>query len=193
MLSIDNDFNNLREKIKLGRDTFSNRGYDNFYYLIFDPNEIIIVKKKENDWILKLKHDGWSVETFSIHENIWNIFENNKRWKIYTEASEKKPHEWNKMTDSLTQILNNNENGLIQNFKNKLSELKKIEKSILLVTDLEALHPFMRIGTIEAQLQGQFNTTIIFLYPGIRTGDTALKFLGFYPEDGNYRSVHVGG
>ena len=87
----------------------------------------------------------------------------------------------------------NMENGLIQNFKNKLSELNKIEKSILLVTDLEALHPFMRIGTIEAQLQGQFNTTIIFLYPGIRTGDTALKFLGFYPEDGNYRSVHVGG
>jgi hypothetical protein len=27
----------------------------------------------------------------------------------------------------------------------------------------------------------------------VRTGKTRLKFLGFYPEDGNYRSVHVGG
>ena len=29
--------------------------------------------------------------------------------------------------------------------------------------------------------------------PETRTGKTHLKFLGFYPEDGNYRSVHVGG
>ena len=29
--------------------------------------------------------------------------------------------------------------------------------------------------------------------PGERTGKTRLKFLGFYPEDGNYRSSHVGG
>ena len=37
------------------------------------------------------------------------------------------------------------------------------------------------------------DTTIVFLYPGFRTGETKLKFLGFYPEDGNYRSVHIGG
>lgn len=32
-----------------------------------------------------------------------------------------------------------------------------------------------------------------FLYPGEHTGTTKLKFLGFYPGDGNYRSVHVSG
>ena len=61
------------------------------------------------------------------------------------------------------------------------------------VTDLEALHPYLRIGAIESQLQGKFSVPTIFLYPGVRTGKTRLKFLGFYPEDGNYRSVHVGG
>ena len=61
------------------------------------------------------------------------------------------------------------------------------------MTDLEALHPFLRIGAIESQLQGQFHVPTVFLYPGIRTGKTRLKFLGFYPEDGNYRSVHIGG
>jgi hypothetical protein len=64
---------------------------------------------------------------------------------------------------------------------------------LLLVTDLEALHPFLRIGAIESQLQGKFHVPTVFLYPGVRTGKTRLKFLGFYPEDGNYRSVHVGG
>jgi hypothetical protein len=61
------------------------------------------------------------------------------------------------------------------------------------VTDLEALHPYMRIGAIESSLQSNFHVPTIFLYPGTRTGKTRLSFLGFYPEDGNYRSVHVGG
>jgi len=33
----------------------------------------------------------------------------------------------------------------------------------------------------------------IILYPGIRSGRTTLRFLGIYPEDGNYRSTHIGG
>ena len=75
----------------------------------------------------------------------------------------------------------------------KLATIANDEKALLLVTDLEALHPYMRIGSIESQLQGKFNVPTVFLYPGVRTGQTRLKFLGFYPEDGNYRSMHVGG
>ena len=74
-----------------------------------------------------------------------------------------------------------------------LQLLEGQHNALLLVTDLEALHPFLRIGAIESQLQGKFHVPTIFLYPGVRTGKTRLKFLGFYPEDGNYRSVHVGG
>ena len=67
------------------------------------------------------------------------------------------------------------------------------KNGLVLVTDLEALHPYMRIGAIESSLQSNFHVPTIFLYPGKRTGKTRLSFLGFYPEDGNYRSVHVGG
>ena len=77
--------------------------------------------------------------------------------------------------------------------KSLLEELKANRNAIVLVTDLEALHPYLRIGTIESQLAGSFHVPTVFLYPGERTGKTRLKFLGFYPEDGNYRSVHVGG
>jgi len=61
------------------------------------------------------------------------------------------------------------------------------------VTDLEALHPYLRVGSIEQKLQGKFTVPTVFLYPGIRTGKATLKFLGIYPEDGNYRSTHIGG
>jgi hypothetical protein len=75
----------------------------------------------------------------------------------------------------------------------QLEQLEGRDNAILLVTDLEALHPYLRIGSIESKLQGKFNIPSVFLYPGERTGKTQLKFLRFYPEDGNYRSVHVGG
>ena len=86
-----------------------------------------------------------------------------------------------------------NQNALQSKLEATLEELENNKSSILLVTDLEALHPYMRIGAIEESLQGQFHVPTLFFYPGIRTGKTRLKFLGFYPEDGNYRSVHVGG
>jgi hypothetical protein len=50
----------------------------------------------------------------------------------------------------------------------------------------------MRIGVLENEVFGKFNTPSIIFYPGTRAGKTRLKFLGFYPEDGNYRSVHIG-
>jgi Domain of unknown function (DUF1788) len=75
----------------------------------------------------------------------------------------------------------------------KLNALEGATNQLLLVTDLEALHPYMRIGAIEGQLQGRFHVPTVFLYPGVRTGKTQLRYLGFYPEDGNYRSVHIGG
>jgi hypothetical protein len=85
------------------------------------------------------------------------------------------------------------DNGLLRRLEDALQSLEVQHGALLLVTDLEALHPFLRIGAIESQLQGKFHVPTIFLYPGVRTGKTRLKFLGFYPEDGNYRSVHVGG
>ncbi len=54
-------------------------------------------------------------------------------------------------------------------------------------------YTFRFFGTIEGNLAGAFHVPTVFLYPGTRTGKTRLKFLGFYNEDGNYRSEHVGG
>ncbi len=75
----------------------------------------------------------------------------------------------------------------------KLESLGGRENALLLVTDLEAIHPYLRIGSIEQKLQGKFKVPTVILYPGIRTGRITLKFLGIYPEDGNYRSIHIGG
>ena len=112
--------------------------------------------------------------------------------KIWLDADRKAPLEWEKTNQALANALIKN-NALQSRLEALLSSLEGSANAIVLVTDLEALHPYLRIGAIEAELQGKFHVPTVFLYPGVRTGKTRLKFLGFYDEDGNYRSVHVGG
>lgn len=190
MPSLKDNFNELLERIRQGRELGS-ASFEPIYYLIFEPQQILDVKRQMPAWTARLRNDGWNVETFSIAENINEIFKTNPLRKIWIEADKKAPMDWDKTNKSLTNALSNG--SLQRRLELRLEDLETKKKAILLVTDLEALHPYMRIGAIENQLMGKFSSPTVFLYPGIRTGKTQLKFLGFYPEDGNYRSVHVGG
>ena len=111
--------------------------------------------------------------------------------KIWLTADRKAPQDWDKTNKSLENAVT--EGSLLRRFETVLEPLEGKDKAIVLVTDLEALHPYLRIGAIEGQLYGKFHVPTVFFYPGERTGKTRLRFLGFYPDDGNYRSVHVGG
>lgn len=190
MSSLKADFNELIERIKAGRE-FYNASFEPIFYLVFSPEQILEVKRLMPAWSAKLKNDGWKVNVFSIATEINKILEAAPLRNIWLAADAKAPLQWEKTNKTLANALSN---GALQTkFEQVLESLTDDNRNILLVTDIEALHPYMRIGAIESQLQGKFNIPTIFLYPGIRTGKTRLKFLGFYPEDGNYRSVHVGG
>ncbi len=189
-MPLETDFNELVARIQQGRD-LDHASFEPVYYLVFSPSEILTVKRSMHVWRARLKKDGWKVGTFSIAENINEILENAVLRKIWMNADKKAPQNWKRTNDALTNALN--QGLLLKRLENTLEELQKDPKSMLFVTDLEALHPYMRIGSIESKLYGQFKVPTVFLYPGERTGKTRLKFMGFYPEDGNYRSVHVGG
>ncbi|HEY5499734.1 MAG TPA: BREX protein BrxB domain-containing protein [Bacteroidales bacterium] len=190
MSLLKDDFNELIERIKSGRE-FGHASFEPIFYLVFPPDQILDVKRQMPAWRAKLKNEGWKVHTFSIALEINTILETAPLRKIWIDADSKAPLQWEKTNRALANAISN---GVLQNkLESVLSDLQSDPLNILLITDIEALHPFMRIGAIESQLQGKFNIPTIFFYPGIRTGKTQLKFLGFYPEDGNYRSVHVGG
>ena len=190
MSSLQADFAELLERIQSGRE-FGHASFEPIYYLIFPPSEILHVKRQLPAWTSKLKNEGWQVHNFSLFETIQEILSSAPLRKIWLKADSNDPTNWEKTNKSLANALTG---GALQNkLESKLSELEGQPNSILLVTDLEALHPYMRIGAIESNLQGKFSVPTVFFYPGLRTGKTMLKFLGFYPEDGNYRSVHVGG
>jgi len=191
MPSLTADFDELMRRVQAGRE-FSHASFEPIYYLVFHPREILEVKRQMAAWTARLKNAGWKVTTFSAAEHIKDILQSSPMRKVWLTADAKAPLDWEKTNKSLANALTGRDQ-LQKRLESTISELKGDPDAIVLVTDLEALHPYLRIGAIEAQLQGKFHIPTIFFYPGVRTGKTRLRFLGFYPEDGNYRSVHVGG
>jgi hypothetical protein len=191
MSSLKADFDELRERIRHGRE-LGHSSFEPIYYLVFLPDQILDVKRQTPAWVAKLHQEGWDVHTFSISEHIWAVLKSDPLWLLCVMEDKSDPLNWPRSNKALADILTAY-NGLLKRLEDALKPLERQQNALLLVTDLEALHPFLRIGAIESQLQGKFHVPTIFLYPGVRTGKTRLKFLGFYPEDGNYRSVHVGG
>ncbi|HEX4053846.1 MAG TPA: BREX protein BrxB domain-containing protein [Tepidisphaeraceae bacterium] len=190
MPSLKNDFDELMDRVKLGRE-LTHASFEPIYYLVFAPQQILDVKRELPAWTAKLRNDGWEVTRFSIAEVIAELFAGAPLRKLWLGADRGAPLNWKRTNEALANFLSQ---GVLQaRLASTLASLDGHKNSILLVTDLEALHPYLRIGAIESSLEGKFRVPTVFLYPGLRTGKTRLKFLGFYHEDGNYRSVHVGG
>ncbi|WP_027997240.1 BREX protein BrxB domain-containing protein [Sinorhizobium arboris] len=191
MSSLRADFDELRERIKQGRE-LGHASFEPIFYLVFPPEQILDVKRQTPAWVSKLRQDQWEVEVFSIAEQLWALLRDDPFWELCVAEDKSAPLDWQRSNKALADIIATG-NGLLSRLESVLTKHEGRPNGLVLVTDLEALHPFMRIGAIESQLQGKFHVPTVFLYPGVRTGKTRLKFLGFYPEDGNYRSVHVGG
>ncbi len=191
MSSLRADFDELRERIKHGRE-LGHASFEPIFYLVFPPEQILEVKRQTPAWLSKLGQDQWDVHVFSIAEHLWALLKEDPFWALCVAEDKSAPLDWQRSNKALADIISTG-NGLLSRLEVVLAELEGKENAMVLVTDLEALHPFIRIGAIESQLQGKFHVPTVFLYPGVRTGKTRLRFLGFYPEDGNYRSVHVGG
>lgn len=196
MSSLNADFEELLTRIRYGRE-LGHASFEPVYYLVFAPADILRVKQELPAWTARLRNDNWDVQRFSMAEHIPAILREAKLRSVWLAADRKNPQAWDKANQSLANAListNPSTPGpLEQRLQAQLDALRDKPNAILLITDLEALHPYLRIGSLEGQLIGSFKVPTIIFYPGKRTGKTRLKFLGFYPEDGNYRSVHVGG
>ena len=199
MRSLKEKFDDLRVRLGHGRGLEST-GSDPIFYLVFPVQEILEVKRQTKAWIAKLENEGWQVVVFSMADAINAILRENKhrkQWltgeKLLLNQSEKQKRslDFQEINKTLGKALTEGPElrGLLES---KLEETAAKDGGLLLLTDVEALHPYLRINTLEAQLQGKVRQPVVVLYPGKREGKTSLKFLEFYPADPNYRSEHIG-
>jgi len=192
MPSLTDLFDELMARVRQGRE-LSHASFEPVYYLVFHPRHILEVKRTLPAWTARLHNEGWEVARFSIAEQIAEILAAAPQRALWLGADRRAPLAWEKTNRAIANALTNGADTLHGRLKARLEQLKGQPRAMLLVTDLEALHPYTRIGAIEGLLYGSFHVPTVLLYPGERTGKSRLRFLGFYPEDGNYRSVHVGG
>ena len=58
MSSLKADFDELRERIRQGRE-LGPASFEPIYYLIFHPRQMLEVKQQTPAWISRLSQDGW--------------------------------------------------------------------------------------------------------------------------------------
>jgi hypothetical protein len=199
MLSLKDKFDEVCLRLGQGR-RLESTGSDPIYYLVFPVAEILHVKRQTRSWIPKLENSSWQVTTFSFAKAVNAVLRGHKlrkQWlvgeKLLLSQAEKNraPIDFREINKTLTKALTDGPE-LLDLLKQKMEEAAAKPNGLLLLTDLDALHPYLRINSIEARLQGQILCPVIVLYPGKREGKTSLRFLEFYPADPNYRSEHIG-
>lgn len=169
--------------------TSEHSGDKNIFYLTFPFDAILEIKKYKETLISLLKHSNYNVTTLSIGNVVQDFIKNNPRRNNWVDFS--KVEYKIEMTDFFKGIGSAIiENKIIENaILEKQNEIKGKSKPLLLLTDLEGIHPFTRFGPVEQNIYNSVEIPIVILYPGELSG-SSLDFLGFYPPDGNYRSKH---
>ena len=198
MQSLKDKFDEVCLRVRNGR-RLESTGSTPIYYLVFPPSQILEVKQETKTWIAKLENNDWSVVVLSFAEAVNSILREHKFRKMWLQgekavlakAAEAIPQ--SAISDITTTLQKSLTEGpeLLSMVREKLDEAANRPNGVLLLTDLEALHPYLRINTIEAQIMDQIRCPVIVLYPGKREGKTSLRFLEFYPADPNYRSEHI--
>jgi len=199
MHSLKDKFDEVCIRLGQGR-SLESTGSDPIYYLVFPVTEILAVKRQTRAWVAKLENQGWRVVIFSMAKAVNAVLRGHKLRKQWLTGEKmllsQVEHtgaamEFGEINKTLAKALTEGSE-LLDLLKAGIEGASSHPGGLLLITDLESLHPYLRINSIEAQLQGAVRCPVVVLYPGKREGKTSLRFLEFYPADPNYRSEHIG-
>ena len=152
-------------------------------YVTYDVEDVMEIRTLINTSLKpKAAFYGYKMHVLSINDVIQNFIKNNEYRELYWEGDVTEKD----LYDSIRTEINNShclEEGILE----KQEEIKDDVKPLLVINDLEMLHPYSKIGAIENAIYNKIEIPIIILYPGSAQG-TARTFLNIYTMDGNYRS-----
>lgn len=199
MHSLKDKFDDLRQRLACDR-SLESTGSAPVFYLVFPVSEILEVKRQTKAWCAKLTNEGWNVVSVSLSDALTSVLQKHKLRKLWLTAETQllngmstsgKAIDYREINKTLSKALTEGPE-LMSIIEEKMADAASSQNGLLLLTDLEALHPYLRINSIEAKLTNTVQCPVVVLYPGKREGKTSLRFLEFYPPDPNYRSEHIG-
>lgn len=161
---------------------------DPLYYFVYRPQHVLAVKRRLAGWMGILRNDGFEPVRVSLADIVHELIDESGRWEAWLELEhEAEPGDINQ---AIREVLTRNR-ALVNCVAERIAAGGP--RTIVLLTEDELLHPYFRTRAIESALVGRVPHPTVIFYPGRRVGQYGLHFLGYYPEDGNYRSTLVGG
>ncbi|MDE6272262.1 MAG: DUF1788 domain-containing protein [Muribaculaceae bacterium] len=160
-------------------------------YVTYDVADAVRIQRMiDTDIRAKAAHVGFDMYLVSLKDIVSDFIKNHdyyETWAMEEDISEEE------IFQSISQALQDNDSWtsdidpISEAILTKQEEVKRMGNPVLVFHDLEWLHPFDRIGRIEALIYKRIQVPMLILYPGESQGN-ARTFLNIYPMDGNYRS-----
>ncbi|TVS20990.1 MAG: DUF1788 domain-containing protein [Planctomycetaceae bacterium] len=186
MSSLDSIFEELRQQFKTP-DALNPAKSDPLFYFVHAPEDTLELKKRIPLWIAKFREDGKEVEVVSFADLLWQIIDASGRWDDWLESEPtEEPEQINRAVKDAVR----SGNALVEAVARHLDSA--LPNRVLFLVDAALVHPYFRLRTLVSGLHDRVKLPAIIFYPGRRSGQYGLRFLGFYPEDPNYRSSLIG-
>lgn len=204
MEQLEQSFADLRRALT-HRSLLVDQGEDPVFFLVYNPEDSIRVYQRLRDLDRALRHDGWHTRQFDVGDRLERYITTHQDYPFILQGLQDEqddPEVVEEVYQSVRQLLQNGpdatvvEEWVIEEINAAATATNATAAQnggLLLIYGLELLHPYLQIGYVEQKIQGHVTCPVVVLYPGKRTSAFGLRYLGFYPPDGNYRSRHVGG
>ena len=173
---------------------------DRVYIFHYRPSEWTEFRQNLHQIVKRLKDQGFTPHVAAFSDICLGIFKESPIYaaKLKMEGLGQFPHDaHNKALYSilaggaLGQPLTS-DSPIVKALESEINKAAALDNGVLILTDMETMHPLFRVSAFEQILQGKFIAPTVMCYPGERgnIGDNP-SFLGFYKSDGNYRSTHI--
>lgn len=161
-------------------------GYSPIVYLVYQPEDAFKIRALVDNFINpKAEYNGFSAHELSMGEVIDKFINTNDYLDIWTDPDVEETELYNSIKQSIV-----GDKYIEKALLAKQDELLADEENpLLIIRDVEMLHPFYMMGAVENNIYNQIKIPMLVLYPG-ETQGTARSFLGIYNQDGNYRSIN---
>lgn len=165
--------------------TITPTGGNPIIYLPYQPEDVMRIRDLANTFLpSKAAYYGFEVRFVSMGQLVDQFISNNK----YLEMWQSPLVDERQLYISIKQEIDSSQ--YIENELLKIQDEMTCEHPLLVLSDLEMLHPFHMMGAIENRIYNKIRIPMLVLYPGEAQG-TARSFLTIYNQDGNYRSINV--
>lgn len=160
-------------------------GYSPIVYLVYQPEDVMIVRNLVETFLpSKAEFYGLKTHFISVGEIIDQFINHHGYLDIWSNPSVNEENLYNSIRQEIV-----SEECLEKAILEKQEECHDEGNALLVIRDIEMLHPFRMMGVIENNIYNQIQIPVLVLYPGETMG-TARSFLGIYNQDGNYRSIN---